>query len=138
MSYSLFQWKLLWSFQENSDDMILRSLPCSFTASALVSAAETKAEIALLESSAKNLAAKAPHLEARIKLEQACMRDLPQIFRGNLTVAEAICPNGSLDLIEAVSQDPIHSFPYCKQIARIACTYSKARTQVINQAHHAA
>ena len=138
MSYSSFKQKLLWSFREKSNDMILKSVPCSFTASALVSAAETKAEIALLESSAKNLAAKAPHLEARIKLEQACMRNLPQILRGDLTVAEAICPNGSVHLVEAVSQDLIHSLPYCKQIARIACTYSKARTQVINQAHHAA
>ena len=99
-------------------------------ASALVSAAETKAEIAALDSSAKTLAARAPHLAARIQLEQACMRHLPQILKGEMTVADAVCPKGSLDLVAAVSNDPIHSVPYYSHMARIACTYSTALTKV--------
>ena len=105
-------------------------MTCSFIASALVSAAETKAEVAVLDSSAKTLTATAPHLAARIQLEQACMRHLPQILRSEMTVADAVCPRGSLHLVTAVSNDPIHNIPYCSQIARIACSYSKALTKV--------
>lgn len=105
-------------------------MTCSFTASALVAAAETRAEIAVLDLSAKTLAATAPHLAARIQLEQACMRNLPQILRGEMTVAEAICPKGSLDMVEAVSKDSIHGIPYCKQMAGVTCFYSKALAEV--------
>lgn len=110
---------------------IFDAAPCRLVATALVSAAETKAEIASLEATAKSLSATAPHLADRIKLEKVCMQALPQILRGKATILETICPQGSLSLVEPLSRDPILSKPYADCVAQLVCTYCQASAQVV-------
>ena len=50
-----------------------------------------------------------------------------------MTALEAICPGGTLDLIEPVCKDPIHSLPYQAQMADVVSSYVQMFKQVLNK-----